>query len=123
MRQTDLAMQIFIRPRDVATAEPDADGIGFDEDGRVANDFGVPGLRSFKGAGQFLPGDAIGGSSQADAAALTAVAASVEHPIPAMRLPDGGLAQAILVERTGAPQLEHRIGSELLPMHGIGRPR
>src|SRR5580698_52712 len=99
MRQADPAMQIFIRARDVAAAEPNADGIAFDKDGRVANDFRVPGRRSGESTGKFLPGYAIGGLGHPDAPVLIAVAAGIEHPIAPMRLPDGGLPQTILVKR------------------------
>src|SRR5580698_9738546 len=91
-------MQVFIGRRHVSAAKPDTNGIAFDKNRRVADHFVIPALGSREGAGQLLPDYAIYGSSQAKTAVFGAVAARVQHPILAVRLPDRGLAQAVFIE-------------------------
>ena len=93
------------------------------DDGGVADHFGVPGLRAGEDGGELRPVDAIGGARQAEAAVLLDVAAGVEHPVESVRLPDGGLAEAGLVEGAGAAQFEDGIGAQLLPVNAVGGAR
>src|SRR6185437_8908373 len=54
--ETDLAVQVLIRPGDVASAEPYVNGIGIDYDARIADYFLVPGFPAGKGGETFNPG-------------------------------------------------------------------
>ena len=119
MRSSDLAVQVFIRRGDVATAEPDADGVAFDQHGWVADDFRRSRARRRRkspAASSRLRHRRVG---QAQAAIFFAVAAGVEHPILAVRLPDGGLAQAVFVERAVGAEFENGIGAKLFPADAI----
>src|SRR5947199_6843843 len=111
-------MQILRGRRDVASAEPDPDRVAVEQHGRVAEHFIVPGFRAGEDIGKLLPVDAVGGARQAQPPILTSVAARVEHPVAAVRLPNGRLAHSLVEAAVGAA-LENRIGAELLPADAV----
>src|SRR5438552_7051694 len=105
----------------IAAAEPHVDGALAASDVGIADHFRIPGLLSGEDLRQLVPDHAIMRSRETHAAAFVAVAARVEHPIPAVRLPDGGLTETLLIETTVLTKLKQRIGAKLLPADAIGR--
>src|SRR5947207_2541314 len=107
--KSDLAVQILIGPCHIAAAEPDPDFRSIQFHFRIADHFRIPGLRSAEDHRQFRPAHAIGGACQSQPAHLARIAAGVEHPVKAVRNPDGRLSQTVFIEGAAAGQLEHRI--------------
>src|SRR5205823_766270 len=48
--------------------------------------------------------------------------ARVQHPIPTVRLPYSGLAQAVFIECSIGPKLKNWIRTEFFPLHTVARP-
>ena len=92
--KADLPVQVFIGRCHVAAAEPHADRVAIDHHGRVADHFGIPRLRAAELRGELRPAHAVGRAREAQAAVLGEIAAGVEHPVEAVRLPDRRLADA-----------------------------
>src|SRR5215469_1935304 len=97
-REPDLAVEVFIGPRDVAATEPDADFCVGGNHAGIAEYFRIPGLVSGKHGWQLHPMDAIGRARQTEAAVFVDVASGVEHPIETFGNPDSRLAQTVLIE-------------------------
>src|SRR5260370_4670191 len=122
MRDADLAMQIFVGRGDIAAAEPHPDGIALDQDRWIADHFAIPALCARERTGELLPGYAIHRPGQAQPAIFGVVAPGVEHPIPAVRLPDSGFTE-VLVESAIRADLENGIRPQLFPTHSVAGSR
>src|SRR5580765_1769445 len=114
-------MQIFVRRSDIASAEPDPYRIALNQHGGVADDFVVPALGSGERPRQLRPVDSIGRPGKSEPAVLFAVTAAIQHPVLALKLPDGGLAEPFFVERAVRTEVQNRIGAKLRPADSIGR--
>ena len=55
--------------------------------------------------------DAIGRARQAQAAVFSGVAAGVEHPVEAVRSPNGRLAKAVFVEGAGVAEFQRGLAA------------
>src|SRR5690349_13425852 len=105
--------------RDIAAAEPHAQPLGRRQHGGVANDLRVPRQIALKDVLQLLPVNAVLGSRQTQTADLIARATSVQHPPVSIRVPDGGLADAVLVEGAKPAWFENRIRPQLGPDNAV----
>ncbi len=99
---TDLTVDVLIRTRDVAAAEPDCYAVALDDHGGIADHFRIPRLVARDNRRKLFPAHAIARPRQAQPPHFAAIAAGVEHPVISVRSPHRRLAQSVLVERAVA---------------------